>query len=216
MSKSTTKYPEDEFDRLDPDAAPAGVHRAPQSRWSRLAPFLVVVVVSAALAVGVIYYLAQSPTSRLNAGATPTASAPADPTPDVDSDEVTDVETPEAPDTTESDEPVEPEVPVEPETPVEPPPAVVDTTLPVRVLNATNRSGVAAGAAQKLGAAGWTDVVADNFTGNTPSTSLVYFKDADSEASAREIAGLLGITEVVEASNLVGPVSVVLAGSFPN
>ena len=82
--------------------------------------------------------------------------------------------------------------------------------------NATNRSGVAAGAAKTLTDAGWTDVVADNYTGTAPSGPLVYFKDEGSEAAAREVAQLLGIDEVVAAPNLVGPVSVVLAGSFQN
>lgn len=214
MSKPTTKYPEDEFDRVDPDAAPAGAHRAPRSRWSRTAPYLIVVAVSAALAVGLVYYYSQSPTSRLNADPTPSVSAePTAPTEGTEPDagEVTGVETPDA---TEPTEPVEPEVPVEPETPVEPPAPVADTATPVRVLNATSRQGVAAGAAETLAEAGWTDVVADNFTGTRPSGSLVYYKDADSEDEAREVAQLLGITEVLEAPNLVGPVSVVLAGSF--
>ena len=216
MSKSTTKYPEDEFDRVDPDAAPAGAHRAPRSRWSRVVPYLVVVAVSAALAVGLVYYYSQSPNSQLNAGSTPSVSASSEPTDgtDGDTEEVTGAETP---DTAEPAEPTtEPEIPVEPETPVEPPVAAVDTTTAVRVLNATGRQGVAAGAAETLTDAGWTDVVADNYTGTRPSSSLVYFKDSDSEAEAREVAQLLGITEVIEAPNLVGPVSVVLVGSFSN
>lgn len=215
MSKSTTKYPEDEFDRLDPDAAPAGVHRAPRSRWSRVAPYLIVVAVSAALAVGLVYYYSQSPTSRLNAtpSPTPAASAPAEPTDgtEADADEVTEEET------------ADPEVPVEPtdevtepEAPAAPPVVAADKATAVRVLNATNRQGVAAGAAETLTEAGWSDVVADNFSGAAPSTSLVYFKSSESEAEAREVAQLLGITEVIEAPKLVGPVSVVLVGSFSN
>ena len=216
MSKSTTKYPEDEFDRLAPDAVPSGAHRAPRSRWSRFAPFLVVVMVSAALAIGAVYYYyARSPAAPVTADPTPSVSAPADPTDgtDPDTEAVTDGESPDA---AEPEAPAEPEASAEPEETVEPPAATVDTTTPVRVLNATTRSGVAAGAANTLTAAGWTDVVADNYTGTKPSNSLVYFKNAESEASAREVAQLLGITEVLEAPNLVGPVSVVLSGSFPN
>lgn len=216
MSKSTTKYPEDEFDRVDPDAAPAGAHRAPRSRWSRSAPYLIVVACSAALAVGLVYYLAQSPTSQLNAGPAPapSVSASSEPTEgtEPDAEEVTGVETPDA---TDPAEPT-PEPTTEPTTPVEPPAAAVDTATAVRVLNGTGRQGVAAGAAEILAGEGWTDVVADNYTGTRPSSSLVYFKDSDSEAEAREVAQLLGITEVIEAPNLVGPVSVVLVGSFPN
>lgn len=213
MSKPTAKYPEDEFDRLDPDAAPAGAHRAPRSGWSRSVPYLIVVVVSAALAVGLVYYFSQSPTSPLNAGATPSASGEPTESTESDAEEVTDGDTPDAAEPT---EPTAPETSAEPETPAASPAAVVDTTMAVRVLNATNRQGVAAGAAETLADAGWTDVVADNYTGTQPSSSLVYYKDADSEAEAREVAKLLGITEVVVAPNLVGPVSAVLAGSFPN
>lgn len=208
MSKSTTKYPEDEFDLLDPTDVPSGVHRAPRSVWSRLAPFVVVVAVCAVLGVGTVYYLAQSPSSPLNAGATPsTSTAPADPT-----DGATDVATPDPTDPATPEAPVEP--PAEPEVPVEPETPVVDTSTAVRVLNATGRSGVAAGAAGTLTDAGWSDVVADNFTGTRPTSSLVYFKSSESEAAAREVAQLLGITDVVEAPKLVGPVSVILAGSF--
>ena len=213
MSKPTTKYPEDEFDRVDPDAAPAGAHRAPRSRWSRTAPYLLVVAVSAALAVGLVYYYAQSPTSPLTAGSTPAPSVSSAPEEGTGSDtgEVTDVESPDA--TEPETEPTGTETP-EPEVSAEPPAAVVDTSTAVRVLNASGRQGVAGGAAEVLAGEGWTDVVADNYTGTPPSASLVYFKDSDSEAEAREVARLLGITQVLEAPNLVGPVSAVLAVSY--
>lgn len=221
MSKPTSKYPEDEFDAVEPGTAPSGVHRAPRSTWSRVAPFVVVMVTCAVLAVGTVYYLAQSPTSRLNTPP-PAATAAAEPTADAGAatPDATDAVTPDAEPadeaTTEPADEATDEATAEPEEPVEPPAEVADTTTSIRVLNATGRSGVAAGAAETLTDAGWSDVVADNFTGTEPTSSLVYFKDSTSEASAREVAQLLGITQVIEAPKLVGPVSVVLVGSFGN
>lgn len=216
MSKTTTtKHPQDEFDLVDPGAGPAGVHRAPRSAWRRATPFLVVMVVCAALAAGTViayFELGGTPPTTQAQPSTPAtdgAEAPA-----TDDGAEAPAEDPAAEDPA-AETPAAEEPTVEPEAPVvEEPADVVDTGTAVRVLNATGRSGVAATAAEVLTDADWSDVVADNFSGTDPASSVVYFKNSDSEAEAREVARLLEITQVLEAPNLVGPVSVVLVGSY--
>ncbi|MEP7764524.1 LytR C-terminal domain-containing protein [Sanguibacter sp. 25GB23B1] len=204
MSKRSSKYPPDEFDAATGDGVPAGVHRAPRSRWSRVWPYLAVVFTCSLLAVGVVYYVYyvdDAPPS-----ATPTTGATT------------------APDATATEPPAD-EVPV-PETPVEPTeeptvdpttePAAepADTDTPVRVLNGTGRNGVAAGAAGDLEDEGWTDLTAATYEGAALDNSVVYFKTAEFEAEATEVARILGISNVFEAPSLVGPVSAVLIGDF--
>lgn len=210
MSKTTSKYPKDEFDQVDPNALPAGVHRTPPSRWSVVLPYIVVAIVCAALAVAAIYFVAKSPNSPISnnpsvtATATPEGTESAEPT--AESTEPTGEATDPAPETT--PEPTEP-------TTSEPPAAPVDLQTAVRVLNATGRSGVAGDAADLLKAAGWTDVTADTFADSTkPKTSVVYYKDAANEAAAREVAKVLGITEVESVSTLRAPISAVLVGDY--
>ncbi|PFG44362.1 LytR cell envelope-related transcriptional attenuator [Isoptericola jiangsuensis] len=57
MTKSQYPYPPDEFDVRGPEGAPVGVHREPRSGWSSVWPFLLVAVVFAGLAVGIVSYL---------------------------------------------------------------------------------------------------------------------------------------------------------------
>ena len=71
-----SKYPEDEFDRIEELGLPAGVHRSPRSAWSKVAPFVVVVVLCAALAVAAVYLVARTPGSPLSE-ASQTAGEPA-------------------------------------------------------------------------------------------------------------------------------------------
>ncbi|MFC8599858.1 LytR C-terminal domain-containing protein [Isoptericola sp. NPDC057191] len=57
MSKSHYSYPPDEFDVRGPEGTPVGVHREPRSGWSSVWPFLLVAVVFAGIAVGVVSFL---------------------------------------------------------------------------------------------------------------------------------------------------------------
>jgi hypothetical protein len=204
VSKRSSKYPPDEFDAVTGDGLPAGVHRAPRSRWSRVWPYLAVIFGCSLLAVGVVYYVYYADDAPPTATPTVEATIP--------------------PDAAATEPPVE-EVPA-PETPVEPTdeptadpttePAAepADTDTAVRVLNGTGRNGVAAGAASDLEDEGWTDITAATYEGTPLDDSVVYFKTAESEAEAIEVARILGISDVLEAPSLVGPVSAVLAGDF--
>ncbi|WP_125776247.1 LytR C-terminal domain-containing protein [Antribacter gilvus] len=84
MTKSAYPYPPDEFDVAVPGGAPVGVHRAPRSGWSSAWPFLLVAVVCAVVAWGVISFIigqdgpadADTPTGTSTVAAT---DAPTDP-----------------------------------------------------------------------------------------------------------------------------------------
>ncbi|MBF0723145.1 LytR C-terminal domain-containing protein [Sanguibacter inulinus] len=200
-----SKYPEDEFDRTDGLGLPAGVHRTPRSAWSKTAPFLVVVVLCAALAVAAVYVLSRTPGSPLDqSSASPSASAPAE---DPAAEDPA-AEDPAAEDPAAEDPAADPETPAEPEVPV------ADTSVAVRVLNATGRSGAAAGAADTLSGAGWSDVSADNYTGDRLNASVVWYQSEDLADEAQAVADLLGIpaSQVTLVPELRGPLSVILAG----
>lgn len=200
-----SKYPEDEFDRTDGLGLPAGVHRTPRSAWSKTAPFLVVVVLCAALAVAAVYVLSRTPGSPLDqSSASPSASAPAE----EPAAEDPAAEDPAAEDPAAEDPAADPETPAEPEVPV------ADTSVAVRVLNATGRSGAAAGAADTLSGAGWSDVSADNYTGDRLNASVVWYQSEDLADEAQAVADLLGIpaSQVTLVPELRGPLSVILAG----
>lgn len=215
-----SKYPEDEFDRTDGLGLPAGVHRTPRSAWSKIAPFLVVVVLCAALAVAAVYVLSRTPGSPLDqSSASPSASAPAeepaaedpaaeDPAAEDPAAEDPAAEDPAAQDPAAEDPEADPETPAEPEAPV------ADTSVAVRVLNATGRSGAAAGAADTLSGAGWSDVSADNYTGDRLNASVVWYQSEELADEAQAVADLLGIpaSQVTLVPELRGPLSVILAG----
>jgi hypothetical protein len=204
VSKRTSKYPPDEFDAATGDGVPAGVHRAPRSRWSRVWPYLAVIVGASLLAVGVVYYVYyrdEAPVADGTVTTEPDATATEVPTEDPA------VETPVEPTAEPTTEPT-----TDPTT--EPAAEPADVTTAVRVLNGTGRNGVAAGAAADLEDEGWTDITAATYEGTPLDDSVVYFKTEEFEAEAREVARILEIPTVLEAPSLVGPVSAVLAGDF--
>lgn len=88
--------------------------------------------------------------------------------------------------------------------------AVVDKTVAVKVINATNIAGHAAKNAAVLKQAGYTNVTAGNPTGKVPSDSVVWYKDESQKAAAEDIAKTLGISAVESANEIVSQIVVVL------
>ncbi len=224
MSKRKTSYPPDEFD-IQSDAVPrSGVHRASRSAWSQIWPYLVALIVAAALGLGSIYYLMQSPNSRVNElinDATNTADPNGTESSDLDAElgdedtedpdadnsgaedpdsDGTENDEPDSDDSSSSDDPADDE-PAAPE---------VDRSISVRVLNASGRQGVAATEAAKLTQDGFTNVTPDNFQGDLPPSSVIYYKGAGNQANAERIGELLGITNLSEVTELRAEVSVVI------
>jgi hypothetical protein len=119
------------------------------------------------------------------------------------------------------DEGATPEESVDPaatptEAPVEtpaPPPA--DMARPVEVYNSTNQSGLASNGADRLEAAGFTDVTSGNWAGEDPAASIVYYSTAADITTAQLVASTLGLATVQESVELApAGVVAVLASDY--
>jgi hypothetical protein len=191
VTKASDRYPEDEFDAEPAPDAPIGVHRAPRSWWSRWWPFVAVVVLVPAVTVGLVAW-ASSWDGRLPGfgdSTEPAAAAPSEPETSAPADGA---EGTEAPGTEEP--PAETEAP-----PVEEEPApTADLAADVRVLNASNRSGLAASAASDLEDAGFTSVTPGNGNAGGLQQTTVFYGSADLAPTAQQVADALGIANVVE------------------
>ena len=213
--KSTEeKYPRDRFDDVEPYTTQQGAHRqefpVPKGSGQLNA---VILAGGAALAVGIGSYLWLYPSDLLNqtdAEPQETVSAPVEDEPqdveeDIEIEEVEDPEPVEDPETVVVEEPEETPEPTEQEepTPEEPaetasPDEAVDYGLPVGVYNASTVQGYAASIAQDLGSAGFNVPVADNWNGQIPGQTTVYY--ADHEATARAVADQVGGVAVYDGS----------------
>lgn len=213
MTQQSTqdKYPRDRFDDVERYTTQQGAHRkefpVPKGAGQLNA---IILAGGAALAVGIGSYLWLYPSDLLNqAGPGPeeTVTAPVDDEPqDVDEveeldepepvEEPEDVEDPETVEVEEVDETPEPEEPSPEET--EGPDEAVDYELPVGVYNASTIQGYAAQVAQELGSAGFNVPVADNWSGQVPAQTTVFY--SENEATARAVADEVGAVAVYEAS----------------
>ena len=184
MKPGSYPYPPDEFDAAARAGGPRGAHRAPRSRWSRWWPFVVVLVVFPALAYTAVTVLSDRGGLSLGGdGGTTQEEQPAE-TP---TDDAAVGQTP-------------PATPTETASPEPPPPPALDQARPVDVYNATDRSGLAGNASDRLEAAGFTDVSALNWDGDDPAASVVYYATADDITTAQLVAQTLGIAQLVESA----------------
>lgn len=195
MTKAPYPYPEDEFDVTGRESGPRGVHRAPRSAWAAAAPFLLVVLLFSGLAYGLVTYLSSWEGLTLPGQEVP--------------DDLED-ETPAAAPTTTATTPAAP--------PTTQTPTVAPTPLlgtPVTVYNATSIRGLAADGAEALEDAGFQTVTAENFTGDDPSTSTVFYASEDLRFTAETAASTLGITTVTLSSeDSADGIAVVLVSDF--
>jgi hypothetical protein len=97
----------------------------------------------------------------------------------------------------------------EPTTSVAPPPveAVLDTTYPVLVLNATPQEGLATQVRDEVIQAGWSpDLVNAGGAGSTDfATTTVFYVSEDDEAAALGLAEAIGGAEVGQSSQYLPP-----------
>lgn len=89
-----------------------------------------------------------------------------------------------------------------------------DKTLEVGVYNATTTAGIGTRVAGTARAAGWTVTAVANWGGVPVNASVVYYKTASQEASARALAADVGITTVQQAPALGLPLAVVVGPGF--
>lgn len=201
-------YPPDEFDIELDDSHALGIHHTRPSTWRKVWPFLAVVVVCALLAALAVTWFTQQGGRGSTAATTPPPAVATTDTP------TTDAPTTSGPTDDESDEPTTPEetTPDEEPTTSEPeePTVELDRGVAIRVLNATSRQGLAAGRLATLSSAGWTNAVADNFSGTAPSRTTVWFASDELEDEALRVGADLGIDTVVLVPEMRGEIAVIL------
>ncbi len=208
-------YPEDEFDIAAAAGGPEGVHRAQRSTARKVAPWIVVLLIVPLISFGVVFWLSQNDTDVSDAlfgDDDPSPTAPADDeSPDEGADEAgadedgadeagadedggeedgatEDGAAEDGGDANGADEEGEEEEALP-----------VNREVAVDVLNATQISGLAALASERLEADGFSAVTSGNFQGGgTRANSAVKYTDPDLESTAEQIASVLGISDIVE------------------
>ncbi len=85
------------------------------------------------------------------------------------------------------------------------PAAEADPTTPVVVLNSTRTSGLAADAAEELEGSGWAVARTGDQPGGAVPVTLVRYRDAEQEATARAVAQAVGGSPTVEQDPSVSP-----------
>lgn len=203
-------YPKDEFDEPPAPGQPVGVHLPRRGTWDRLRAFVIVLVVAALLAYGIVWWFSTQTTDDAPAASPTATTAPADPTeapatgeePGEPTDEATDEESEEPSDEPTTDEPTTDE------------PDELDQSVSVRVLNSTRTSGLAATVAQTLLDGGWSGAEAANFTGTPPSVTSVWYQSEEYADEAEAIAEALGVERATLVESLRGPISVILRPDY--
>lgn len=208
-------YPEDEFDIAAAAGGPEGVHRAQRSTARKVAPWIVVLLIVPLISFGVVFWLSQNDTDVSDAlfgDDDPSPTAPADDeSPDEGADEAgadedggdeagaaedggeedgaaEDGAAEDGADANGADEEGEEEEALP-----------VNREVAVDVLNATQISGLAALASERLEADGFSAVTSGNFQGGgTRANSAVKYTDPSLESTAEQIASVLGISDIVE------------------
>ncbi|MFJ3958989.1 LytR C-terminal domain-containing protein [Arthrobacter sp. NPDC090010] len=190
-----TKYPRDEFDDVPEGTERRGVHRVVQAgSGTRLRPILA--AGAAALLLGVIAYFAL-----------PSMGARA----------VSQPETSNSPSTSASAKPSPKSTPSASKPPVASPSPTATATTPavnmalvVSVYNGTTTPGLAATYGQKVTAGGWKLGAVANWQGVAQPSSVVFYNNAESKATASAVAAAAGITRVEQAADLTEPIVVVV------
>jgi hypothetical protein len=194
VSKARYPYPADEFDAVDPHAGPRGVHRRARSVWTRVWPFLLVIVLFPAIAYGIVTLLTGTDIGPTGGSGLPSVTAPG---------------------TAEASTPATSPTPKTTTTAPVTPPAAPDLHTAVAVLNATKTSGLAAKGETALKNAGFTTITTGNYPGTAPATSVVYYATAKLEATARAAATALKITTVtLDPAKAGSTITVVLAKDY--
>lgn len=234
--KDSESYEQDVFD--NPPKGPAGVHRGNRSLFSRLAPFVVVVLV-AALAGFAAWGVFSGEASQISwpwsssSGTSNASGSSSDSSSDSSSSAAAkkaaakkakeaaakkaaeekakeEEAAKQAAAEQAAAEQAQAEAQKQQEEAAAQAAAQPNKAATVRVINGTRTSGYAASKKTKLAAAGYTNVVAANPSGNLPSSTVVWYQSESDKATAEDIASTLGISNVQQASGISTAVVVVL------
>jgi hypothetical protein len=213
VSKNSYPYPPDEFDSIDPNLRPQEVHAARRSTWSRVWPFIVVIVVVPAIALGVVKVLSSWDNSQADPSVAGTVTSTATVT-DVPPPPTSVLPGPTGSSPSDSAAEVAVEDPAGTADVASAPP--IDRAVPVRVFNAKHEDGLAARASDLLRQDSWNSVTPENYSGNeAEGASAVYYGKNVWSTSAESVAGILGI-DLVEKDTEGSPdgITVILRQDF--
>ena len=207
-------YAPDEFD--NPPAGPVGVHRGPKSLWSRMVPYVVVLVVAAVCGLAVWTLTSgflengklpwQSDSSSVSSSSTsatvesPSAAASSS---SASSDAASGAAETSSPSATESSSGASASASSSP---------VVNKSAKITVINGTSRNGYAAKNVTTLANAGYTNASAANPQNRStlPDESTVWYQNETDKATAEDVASKLGIDNVAQSSGISTPIVAVL------
>jgi len=187
----SSQYPKDEFDRAGEDM-PVGMHRPQPSRWRSVLPFLAILIIVPLLGWGASQLLTNQGGNQSDTATVPQSQ------PSAQSEGTTQSDTGEQSSPSATPEPTETPTPTETETSE---PATVDHNVVIAVLNGTLTQGYAAEVSGQLATAGFPATSAANAQGWAAQVSTVYYADPDLQATAEEIARVVGIGAVETASD---------------
>lgn len=223
MAENEHKYPADEFD--NPPSGPIGMHRGNRSLAVRLIPYLVTIVVAVLLGLLAWAFFSGAFNSRTDTTAAASSSAAqtssasdassssaasTDASADASSSDATS-DTASA-DESSTDSASVSESPSDSSSSSDSSSAAANTAAQIIVYNGSGVTGAAASNAQTLQNAGYSNVTATNPTdyNSLPSATTVWYRTEADLATAQDVAAKLGVSQVVQASNISSDVAVVL------
>lgn len=224
MAENEHKYPADEFD--NPPSGPIGMHRGNRSLAVRLIPYLVTIVVAVLLGLLAWAFFSGAFNSRTDTTAAASSSAAqtssasdassssaasTDTSADASSSDATS-DTASA-DESSTDSASASESPSDSSSSADASSsAAANTAAQIIVYNGSGVTGAAASNAQTLQNAGYSNVTATNPTdyNSLPSATTVWYRTEADLATAQDVAAKLGVSQVVQASNISSDVAVVL------
>lgn len=202
-------YQKDAFD--NPPAGPMGVHRGNTPWWTRLVPYLVVLIVAALAGLLVWGFYSQELQKVFvdkdqNTSQTDTSSKKkkdADEKKDDSQKEESKKGDTEKGDTKADDSAME-------QQPSPQPTQQVNKQTAIRIVNATRINGYGAKKQAVLQQAGYSSVTATNPSGQLPKASVVWYQNENDKATAQDVANALGITAVEQQNGTAQPIVAVL------
>lgn len=212
----STQYPEDEFDEAG-KLYPVGAYRQAPSKWKAVLPFLLVLLLAPALAWAAVSFL----TSGTSTAPTTPNTADSQQATEKSEAEKTEAEKAaaekakaeeEAAAKAKAEEEAAAKAKAEQEA-AEKARAAVNKDAAVVVLNGTGVNGLAGGAVSKLQGDGFNNLRPDNAQGWQTEVTTVYFKPGN-EGTAKAVAKVLGVNAVVESTDSVGDITVVLKSDY--
>ena len=201
-------YPRDEFDAVPESPRRQGVHRTRSTEPRRGLAWIMAAGIAALMIGAAAFFLMPrlADTSAASGVPAPSSAAPsADATPSPAQ------ATPSAASSTEAATSPATTAPTAAATA---PAGGVNRALEVGVFNSTGTPGLAARVGDKAKAAGWAVASVGNWSGSPMTTSVVFYRDAASAASARALAADLGIPTILEAPGLGIPLAAVAGPGY--